>query len=58
MSTMTDMRTRFVETVEDLIEEDPRTAVVLADISADQFEETASRIRTGWSTSASARRSW
>ena len=40
---MTDMRTRFVEIVEDLIEEDPRTAVVLADISADQFEATASR---------------
>jgi transketolase len=43
MSAMTDMRTRFVETVEDLIEDDSRTAVVLADISADQFEEAASR---------------
>jgi transketolase len=40
---MTDMRTRFVETTIECLDNDARTAVVLADISADQFSEAAVR---------------
>lgn len=38
-----DMRTRFVQVASDLLDEDPRTAVVLADISADLFQPAARR---------------
>jgi transketolase len=37
------MRTRFVETVTELLDEDPKTALVLADISAYLFTEQAQR---------------
>jgi transketolase len=37
------MRQRFVDTVNALLAEDPRTAVVLADISADAFAPAAAR---------------
>jgi len=37
------MRTRFVETVTELLAEEPTTALVLADISADLFTEQAQR---------------
>ncbi len=40
---MTDMRTSFVHTASHLLDSDPRTAVVLADISADQFTAAAER---------------
>ncbi|MFD2078392.1 transketolase [Actinopolymorpha cephalotaxi] len=43
MTTSTDMRTEFARTVAELLDEDPRTAVVLADISADLFTESAHR---------------
>ncbi len=39
---MTDMRDRFIDATTDLLE-DPRTAVVLADISAEPFEPAAGR---------------
>ncbi len=39
----TDMRTEFARTVAELLDEDPRTALVLADISADLFAESARR---------------
>ncbi|SDR83523.1 transketolase family protein [Actinopolymorpha singaporensis] len=39
----TDMRTAFAQTAERLLDEDPLTAVVLADISADLFTEAARR---------------
>lgn len=38
-----DLRTQFVQTASQLIEEDPRLAIVLAEISANQFEEVADR---------------
>jgi transketolase len=38
---VTDMRTVFAETTSALLEEDPRTAVVLAEISADMFAKGA-----------------
>ena len=37
------MRQRFVETTSDLIDHDPRTALVLADISAELFAPLAER---------------
>jgi transketolase len=37
------MRTRFVQVASDLLDEDPLAAVVLADISADQFTAAARR---------------
>src|SRR4051795_8208321 len=37
------MRETFVATTTDLLEEDPRTALVLADISADAFEPAMRR---------------
>ena len=37
------MRTRFVETVTELLAEEPATALILADISADLFAEQAQR---------------
>ncbi|SCL15455.1 transketolase [Micromonospora inyonensis] len=37
------MRDRFVDTAYELLAEDPRTAVVLADISADSFSEASRR---------------
>lgn len=37
------MRTRFVDTVTELLDQDPRTALVLADISAGLFTEQAQR---------------
>jgi transketolase len=37
------MRTRFVETVTELLDQEPATALVLADISADLFTEQAQR---------------
>ena len=40
---MTDMRTVFAETASALLEEDPLTAVVLAEISADMFAKAAAR---------------
>lgn len=40
---MSDMRTRFVETTIECLDNDPRTAVVLADISTDQFAAAAAR---------------
>lgn len=40
---MTDMRTAFVETTEQLLDTEPRLAVVLAEISADLFEKSAAR---------------
>ncbi|HZC25792.1 MAG TPA: transketolase [Actinopolymorphaceae bacterium] len=40
---MTDMRTSFVEAAVTLLDDDPRTAVVLADISSDLFEDAARR---------------
>jgi len=40
---MTDMRTVFAETTSALLEEDPLTAVVLAEISADMFAKDAAR---------------
>jgi transketolase len=40
---MTDMRTAFVETTIECLDNDERTAVVLADISTDQFSAAASR---------------
>lgn len=46
MTTVTEpivMRDTFVATAHDLLTEDPRTAVVLADISADSFAEAAHR---------------
>jgi transketolase len=39
----TDMRTTFAETVSGLLDDDPRTAIVLADISADMFAEAGRR---------------
>ncbi|GAA2757761.1 transketolase family protein [Actinopolymorpha rutila] len=43
MITPTDMRTEFARTAAFLLDEDPRTAVVLADISSDLFAESARR---------------
>lgn len=40
---MTDMRTAFAETASALLEEDPLTAVVLAEISADMFAKAMAR---------------
>ena len=40
---MTDMRTEFAVSAGELLEEDPRTAVVLAEISADLFAKAAAR---------------
>jgi transketolase len=40
---VTDMRTAFAETASALVEEDPRAAVVLAEISADLFAKAAAR---------------
>jgi transketolase len=40
---MTDMRTAFVTTAEELLDSDPLAAVVLADISADSFGKAAAR---------------
>src|SRR5882762_4525471 len=40
---MTDMRTAFADTTNQLLDADPRLAVVLADISADAFEKAAAR---------------
>ncbi len=40
---MTDMRTVFAETTARLVEEDPRVAVVLAEISADMFGKAGAR---------------
>ena len=40
---VTDMRTVFAETASALLAEDPRTAVVLAEISADLFAKAAAR---------------
>src|ERR1700749_5075630 len=40
---MTDMRTVFGETATALLDEDPRAAVVLAEISADMFAPAAAR---------------
>ena len=40
---MTDMRTAFAEEATALLDEDPLAAVVLADISADQFGKAAAR---------------
>ena len=40
---MTDMRSVFAETASALLEEDPLTAVVLAEISADMFAKDAAR---------------
>jgi transketolase len=40
---MTDMRTVFAETATALLDEDPLTAVVLAEISADMFAKAAAR---------------
>ena len=40
---MTDMRTAFADTASALLEEDPLTAVVLAEISADMFGKAAAR---------------
>jgi transketolase len=37
------MRTRFIQTATDLLDHDPRTAVVLADISAASFRPAAAR---------------
>jgi transketolase len=42
-TTVPDMRTRFVQVANELLDEDPRAAVVLADISADQFTDAARR---------------
>ncbi|HET9254917.1 MAG TPA: transketolase, partial [Pseudonocardiaceae bacterium] len=39
----TTMRTRFADTVSELLTEDPRTALVLADISAALFTEQQAR---------------
>jgi transketolase len=39
----TDMRTAFADTASALLDEDPRTAVVLAEISADLFAKAAAR---------------
>ncbi len=50
------MRTRFVETVTELLDEDPKTALVLADISAYLFTEQAQRTRIGCSTGEYANR--
>lgn len=50
---MTAMRTAFIDTTAALLDEDPRTALVLADISASQFLRPPTVIRTGCSTSAS-----
>ena len=48
------MREAFVATITELLDDDPRTALVLADISAaDVRAGDPRRIRTGWSTSAS-----
>ncbi len=43
MIAVMDMRTVFAETASALLEEDPRTAVVLAEISADLFAKAAAR---------------
>lgn len=40
---MTDMRTAFIDTTTALLDEDPRTALVLADISASQFASAGHR---------------
>lgn len=40
---MTDMRTRFIETTTEVLDADPRTALVLADISVTQFAEAFDR---------------
>ena len=40
---MTDMRTAFADTASALLDEDPLTAVVLAEISADMFAKAAAR---------------
>lgn len=40
---MTDMRTEFVTAAEDLLDSDPLSAVVLAEISADLFAKAAAR---------------
>src|SRR6266487_61742 len=40
---METMRERFIATVTELLDHDPRLAVVLADISADQFGRAAAR---------------
>lgn len=40
---MTDMRTAFIDTATALLDEDPRTALVLADISAAQFASAGHR---------------
>ena len=40
---MTDMRTAFADTASALLDEDPLTAVVLAEISADMFGKAAAR---------------
>ena len=40
---MTDMRTVFADTASALLDEDPRTAVVLAEISGDMFGKAAAR---------------
>ena len=43
MITMTDMRTEFVTAAEELLDSDPLSAVVLAEISADLFAKAAAR---------------
>jgi len=48
------MRDTFIRTTGALLDDDPRTAVVIADISAAQFAAVARAHRTGSSTSASA----
>jgi len=40
---MSGMRSRFVDVVEEVMDEDPRVAVVLADISMDRFQAAAAR---------------
>jgi len=51
---MMDMRDAFYTEVAALLDSDPRTAVVLADISAAALADTRDAIRTAFSTSASA----
>ena len=42
------MRARFIDTTTRLLDDDPRVALVLADISADSFAPAArAHIRTG-----------
>lgn len=43
MTVIPDMRTRFTRTATELVDSDPSVAVVVADISADQFTEVTDR---------------